>query len=277
MDPVSKALWFVESYFADEISLDDIARVGGVSRFHMSRAFAAATGRSITRYVRERRLSVAARCLANGAPDILSVALDAGYGSHEAFTRAFREQFGLTPEAVRAQRHLDNLALVEPIVMDDTPTVKLETPRFVDGKAMLIAGLGERYAYDSPNNTIPALWQRFDAYQGSIPGVVPNAWYGICCNFDDTSFEYVSGVEVADFSEMPKEFSCVRLAPQKYAVFVHREHISTIRSTVHAIWRDWLPNPKYEAADAPNFERYGPEFDGRTGDGGLEIWIPLKG
>lgn len=160
--------------------------------------------------------------------------------------------------------------------MDDTPTAELEAPRFVDGKAMLIAGLGERYAYDAPNNTIPALWQRFDTCQGSIPGVVPNAWYGVCRNFDDTSFEYVSGVEVANFSEMPKEFTCVRLAPEKYAVFTHRGHISTLRSTIHAIWRNWLPNSKYEAADAPNFECYGPEFDGRTGNGGLEIWIPLK-
>ncbi|PWJ85227.1 AraC family transcriptional regulator [Pseudaminobacter salicylatoxidans] len=276
MDPVLKALWYVESHFAGEVCLDDIAGVAGVSRFHMSRAFAAATGRSITRYLRGRRLSVAARALAGGAPDILAVALDAGYGSHEAFTRAFREQFGLTPEALRAQRHLDNLELVEPIIMDDTPTAKLEEPRFVDGKPMLIAGLGERYAFDSPNNAIPALWQRFNAYQGSIPGAVPNAWYGICCNFDDSSFEYVSGVEVTDFSEMPKEFSCVRLAAQKYAVFAHRDHVSKIRNTVHAIWRNWLPNSQFEAADAPNFEHYGPEFDGRTGNGGLEIWIPLK-
>ncbi|PSJ61645.1 GyrI-like domain-containing protein [Pseudaminobacter soli (ex Li et al. 2025)] len=157
--------------------------------------------------------------------------------------------------------------------MDET---RLEEPRFVDGKAMLIAGLGERYDYDNVAG-IPALWQRFDDYQGSIPGAVPNAWYGLCFNFDETSFEYVAAVEVTDFSDMPKEFSCVRLAPQKYAVFTHSDHISTIRNTIDAIWRNWLPNSKFQAADAPNFERYGPEFNGRTGNGGLEIWIPLKG
>ena len=59
-----------------------------------------------------RRLSEAARVLANGSPDILTVALDFGYGSHEAFTRAFRDQFGMTPESVRAQGHLDNVNLV---------------------------------------------------------------------------------------------------------------------------------------------------------------------
>ncbi len=145
MDPVGKALWFVESHFASDITLQDIASVGGVSRFHMSRAFGTATGHSIMRYVRGRRMTEAARSLSNGAPDILAVALEAGYGSHEAFTRAFRDQFGLTPEMVRAQRHLDNLDLVEPMKMDETFIADLEPPRFENGKPLLIGGLGERY------------------------------------------------------------------------------------------------------------------------------------
>src|SRR5215470_14995852 len=109
MNPVGKALWYIESHYAGDVSLDDIAAVGGVSRFHMSRAFAVGTGTSISRYVRGRRLTEAARKLADGAHDILSVALDVGYGSHEAFSRAFRDQFGVTPESVRAQRRIDNL------------------------------------------------------------------------------------------------------------------------------------------------------------------------
>ena len=103
MNPAGKALWFIESHFAQDITLEEIAKVSGVSRYHMSRIFGIATGHSLMRYVRGRRLTEAARSLANGAPDILSVALDVGYGSHEAFTRAFRDQFGLTPEMVRAQ------------------------------------------------------------------------------------------------------------------------------------------------------------------------------
>src|ERR1700676_91105 len=113
MNAIAKALWFIESHFTSEITLEDLAKAGGVSRFHMTRAFGAATGRSIMRYVRGRRLSEAAKALSKGAPDILSVALDAGYGSHEAFTRAFRDEFGITPDAVRQRGDLDNLELVE--------------------------------------------------------------------------------------------------------------------------------------------------------------------
>src|ERR1700726_2382989 len=118
MNPVGKALWYIETHFAGAISLDDIAAIGGVSRYPMSRAFGYAPGRSVMGYVRGRRLSEAARSLADGAPDILTVALDAGYGSHEAFTRAVREQFGVTPEECRAAGRLDHLKLVEPIRMD---------------------------------------------------------------------------------------------------------------------------------------------------------------
>src|SRR3954465_6197386 len=130
MNPAQKALWFIESHLADELTLDGIAGVAGISRFHMVRAFAAATGLSVMRYVRARRLSDAARALASGAPDILTLALDADYGSHEAFTRAFRDHFGVTPEAVRAATCLDKLALQEPIMMDSTPSTNLQPPRF---------------------------------------------------------------------------------------------------------------------------------------------------
>src|ERR1700731_5037182 len=102
MNPAQKALWYIESHLAGELTLDEIADVAGISRFHMVRAFAAATGLSVMRYVRARRLSEAARALAGGAPDILTLALDADYGSHEAFTPAVRDHFGGTPEAVRS-------------------------------------------------------------------------------------------------------------------------------------------------------------------------------
>jgi AraC family transcriptional regulator len=146
MSPAERALWFIESHFAQDISLDDVAGVGGVTRYHS--AFAAATGMPVMAYARARRLSDAARVLAKGAPDILAVALDAGYGSHEAFTRAFRDQFGVTPEQLRRDRILDIITLGEPIAMDDNPPITLKPPRIETGKTLLIAGLSERYSHD---------------------------------------------------------------------------------------------------------------------------------
>jgi AraC family transcriptional regulator len=155
VNPVAKTLWFIESHSASEIALEDIAAAAGVSRFHLSRAFAAATGYPIMRYLRGRRLSEAARRLANGADDILSVAFAAGYGSHEAFTRAFRDQFGVTPETIRKQRHVDNIALIEVITMNPTPPTPLVPPRFENGKLLYIAGLAERYDCEAAGAAIP--------------------------------------------------------------------------------------------------------------------------
>src|SRR6202161_2599188 len=149
MNPAQKALWFIEGHLAGELTLDEIAGVGGISRFHMVRAFAAATGLSVMRYVRARRLTEAARALARGAPNILELALDADYGSHEAFTRAFRDHFGVTPEAVRSAKRLDHIKLQEPILMDSSLTENLQAPRFETSKPLLIAGISERYNHEN--------------------------------------------------------------------------------------------------------------------------------
>jgi AraC family transcriptional regulator len=276
MNPAQKALWFIESHLAEELTLDEIAGVAGISRFHMVRAFDAATGLSVMRYVRARRLSEAARALANGAPDILNVALDADYGSHEAFTRAFRDHFGVTPEAVRAATRVDNLTLQEPITMDSTLIDDLQAPHFQTGKSLLVAGIGERYNCESSAG-IPGQWQRFHQSVENITGRIGQVAYGVCCNGDDAgNFDYITGVEVSDFSDLPREFASVRIPDQKYAVFTHRDHISTIRRTINTIWNQWLPSSGLKAADAPNFERYDENFDPLTGNGGLEIWIPVK-
>jgi AraC family transcriptional regulator len=275
MNPADKALWFIESHLAEALTLDEIAGVAGVSRFHMVRAFAAATGCSVMRYVCARRLSEAARALAGGAPDILKLALEADYGSHEAFTRAFRDHFGVTPEAVRASR-LDSLKLQEPIIMDSTLIDNLAAPRFETSQPLLIAGLGERYTWES-GAAIPGQWQRFRQAEPDIPARVGRVAYGVCCNGDDAgNFDYIAGVEVSDFSDLPRQFAKVRIPEQRYAVFTHRDHISTIRRTVTTIWNAWLPASGLKAADAPNFERYDENFDPVTGNGGLEIWVPVK-
>src|ERR1700751_639920 len=169
MNPAQKALWFIEGHLGQPLTLDKIASVAGVSRYHMVRSFAAATGFSVMRYVRARRLSEAARELARGAPDILKLALDADYGSHEAFTRAFRDHFGMTPEAVRAATCLDHLNLQEPIQMDSTLTDNLQAPRFETSKALMVAGIGERYNHENAAG-IPGQWRRFPQAVDDIPG-----------------------------------------------------------------------------------------------------------
>ncbi|MFN7921769.1 MAG: AraC family transcriptional regulator [Bryobacteraceae bacterium] len=275
MSVTSKALWYIESHLPDDVSLEAVAEAAGVSRFHMSRAFASATGLSLAGYVRARRLSVAAETLAAGAPGILDVALAAGYGSHEAFTRAFRQHFGLSPQEFREAPGETALPLQEAIRVNPATRPTLPTPTLKHAGEMLIFGLGQpcKLAGDPG---IPALWNRFVPHIGHIEGQAGSAAYGVIHNADEAgSYEYICGAEVRRFPSQPAEFQRVRIPAQSYAVFDIKDHISAIGPIWKAIWEHGLSDARFKAADAPAFERYGEQFNGATGMGGFEIWVPI--
>jgi AraC family transcriptional regulator len=273
---LARVSWYVEHRLGESFGLEDAAAFAGVSRFHLARAFAQGAGRPLMRHARARRLTEAARALAAGAPDILAVALEAGYGSHEAFTRAFRDQFGVTPDQVRARRSTHHLDLVEPLAMSALSGPAINPPRIETRSAFLAAGVGARYACAGAA-AIPAQWGRFAPHIGAVPGQVGAESYGICRDFDEAGgFEYVCAVQVRDFDSLPADFSRIRMPSARYAVFSHPGHVSALPATVAAIWNDALPASGERPADAPNFELYGPDFDPLTGQGGVEIWIPLQ-
>jgi AraC family transcriptional regulator len=147
--------------------------------------------------------------------------------------------------------------------------------RIENRNVLLIAGLGARYSCESSAG-IPAQWQKFVPHLGTISGQVGGTAYGVMCNSDeDGNFDYTCGVEVTDFSRVSTDWNRVRVPAQEYAVFTHRDHISTIRSTWATIWNKWLPESGREVADAPHYELYGEDFDSVSGRGLVEIWLPL--
>ena len=279
MNAIGRALWYIESHFGEAISLDDVARVGGLSRFHLSRTFAAIVGQPVLAYVRARRLTEAARLLAGGAPDIMQVALAVGYSSHEAFTRAFREQFGLTPEAARARGSLDTLMLTEPVRMSDSRTAAIAPDRFFTAPTMFFAGLRRYVRYDERAG-IPALWQAFGPHMGSVPGEIAGGTYGLClepaAGDDECGFDYAPAVQVSSLDDLPEHLSGIRIAGREWAVFRHRDHVSTIGATCAAAG-EWLARTGRAPTTGPvqMIEHYGPNFDARTGNGGCEVWLPV--
>lgn len=276
MHPVGKALWFIESHLASELSLEQIARQCELSRFSLTRAFGMTTGYSVMRYVRARRLSEAARALAAGAVDILGVALDAGYGSHEAFTRAFREQFGRTPEELRAQANLDRILLLEPLRMNQLQPIALQAPRFETAGPLLIAGMGERFSFETTPK-IPGLWQRFSPSIGAITNQIDGCTYGVCHNRDEQGgFDYLAGIEVSNFAALAERFQRMKIPVHSYAVFIHPGHIARLRDSFAYIWNHWLPQSGYTVGDSPEFVRCSHDFDPAAGHGRVEIYVPIE-
>ncbi len=276
MSVVAKMIWLLESRSAEELDLEALANVTGRSRSYLSRIFPLVTGYSVTEYLRARRLSAAATMLADGAPDILSVALEAGYGSHEAFTRAFRDHFGVTPQQVRAQRSTSGLKLMEPLRMDRHSTTTLTPPRFEDRAEMHFVGLSQQHDMKSPAG-IPEQWRRFQPYLGNIDGAIGDGDFGICCVSDDHTFQYITAVEVRPGAETPPGLSRHHFPALRWARFAHQGDVLSIRQTVGAA-EQWLHDNGYEpAAEMAAFtEYYGPEFDPQTGSSDIEVWFGLK-
>ena len=135
MSLTKRALWIIERNLDDELSLGDLASACGVSPCHLSHAFAESLGQTVTQYRRARRLSFAAQALANGAPDILDLALASGYGSHEAFSRAFKSLLGATPESVRQRGSTAGLPLAPAADMMDARDRSLPPPEIKSAPA----------------------------------------------------------------------------------------------------------------------------------------------
>jgi AraC family transcriptional regulator len=270
MGAARRALWYIESHFAGNPSLADIAGVVGLSPFHLSRLFQLSTGTSVVRYLRGRRLTEAARQLAGGAGDILGVALSAGYASHAAFTRAFTEQFGRSPEQVR-ERGLAGMVLVEALKLIDTSTPCTIQPRREHRGSLRVAGIGARHTSASVAS-IPSQWQRLEEAHGLGAEIA----YGVCGNSDaEGGFDYIAGVEISASAPVPPGWQAITIPPREYLVAWHAGHISAIRSTWLWLLNDYLPASGLTLADAPDLERYDARFDDRSGHGGVEIWLPL--
>jgi AraC family transcriptional regulator len=101
--------------------------------------------------------------------------------------------------------------------------------------------------------------------------------YGAVYDVDENNhFDYLCGVEVPAFPAHPAEFTRLEVPAQTYAVFEHRDHISSIQHTWTRACEQGLQEAGCRPADGPILERYGEQFDGRTGLGGVELWVPIE-
>jgi AraC family transcriptional regulator len=100
-DCVEDVLRYIREHITETLDRERLAAVAGFSVPHFHRVFTAQVGESAIGYVRRLRLERAARKLRMGAVDITQVAHAAGYDTHAAFSKAFKQQFGLSPSEFR--------------------------------------------------------------------------------------------------------------------------------------------------------------------------------
>ncbi|MCL5997547.1 MAG: helix-turn-helix domain-containing protein [Chloroflexi bacterium] len=116
---LNQALEYIEAHLTGTTTAGEVARAVGYSRFHFDRLFLEVVGETLALYMRRRRLSEAARELVTSGRAICDIALDYQFGSQEAFTRAFKRVFGLSPRAYRRRQRLTRFQ----------PPIQLTPPR----------------------------------------------------------------------------------------------------------------------------------------------------
>jgi predicted dithiol-disulfide oxidoreductase (DUF899 family)/AraC-like DNA-binding protein len=98
---VSRVLEYIQAHLDDELTPGHLANVACFSRHHFHRMFRAVVGESVMDHVRRLRLERAAHQLKTQRRPVGQIALDAGYGAQEAFTRIFQAYFGVAPQEYR--------------------------------------------------------------------------------------------------------------------------------------------------------------------------------
>lgn len=146
--------------------------------------------------------------------------------------------------------------------------------RFDSAPETLVAGIRRNHSMTEAQTTVPRQWAEF--WDLGLQEADGRRAFGAYCSMSAEGFEYMTGVEVEDFEDLPSGIGRMRIPAQQYAVFAHTENVSNIGRTWQQIWRNWLPESGFEDAHTPPFELYDERFDPDTGEGGLEVWFPVR-
>lgn len=284
---VRRGIDYIEDRLDADIDLADVARHAGLSQWHFQRIFRALTGETLKVYVRSRRFAHALDRLVHTDERILEIALAAGFGSQEAFTRAFSKAFGVTPARYRRSHQrtpfLRKLRIDEDYLAHLHGGVSLEPAVSVEPGRVLVGLSTHFFGVDSEKNNVgsklPALWQTFMPRMGEIASVDPATGYGVIRPASERSDElvYLAAVAVAPDAPVPAGMVRLELPPARRALFRHRGHLQRLDQTVNYIYSSWLVRSGLRHAGGPDLEVYGPGYRHEQEDSEVLYSIPVEG
>lgn len=278
---MQKALDFIEARLKHHIELEDIADVANFSMFHFHRMFYSIVGFTPKSYIRQRRMSLAARELIFTKKSIVEIALCYQFDSQAAFTRAFKKQFGITPGKLR--RSKSPFSFVASVNLKDklAKGVNEMEVKIIEKEAMKVIGMD--VVTTQKNNKIPQLWDNFNKRFHEIENIaVKNACLGVCPYVEmqdfneDSEFRYIAGAIVKDFSKVPDGMVTYDMPAQKYAVVTHKGTLDKLQETYQYIYAEWLKNSEFEFCPSAEFEWYDERFKFGSEDSELDLYIPIR-
>ncbi len=275
-----------EGRLADELDVAALAREIGSTEHHVRRMFSSLAGMPLSEYVRRRRMTVAAADVVRGEDDLLAIAVRSGYGSTEAFGRAFRSVHGASPGDVRR---------------DGGPLRSQPTLRFrltVEGSTMLTARISDRPAFRLVGHAarVPLIHSgvnpHIQAHLASIPpteharlkelgDTEPAGLLQVSADVDPDYVEgseltYLHGVAIADGTEAPPDLDVLEVPAGSWAVFLAEgAYPETLQATWAATATDWFPSNPWRLRPGPSIVAVldrADDFSSAT----CELWLPVE-
>lgn len=276
---------YIEARLDEDLSLADVARAAGVSQWHFQRLFKALTGETLKTYIRARRLAGSLERLLTSDLRVLDIALLAGFESQEAFARAFKQAFGMTPQRYRSLRD-KSLFLKKPrfdaeYLRHINQNISL-LPEIHEQRPLLMIGLRTLFfGSDSEKNNVadqlPALWAGFVPRLGEIEKTVPGVCYGVVRQEAEGSerLEYHAAIEVTELASIPEGMVALELPAARYARFEHRGPAQKLDHTVSYVYATWLAGSEHRHSYGPDLEVYGAQYHPTSDDSVIHYAIPI--
>jgi AraC family transcriptional regulator len=297
-DRMQRVTEYIDRHLDRALDLDTLAAVAHFSPFHFHRLFSAWMGETVGDYLRRRRCEIAAtRLVAQPRVAVLQLALAVGFGSAEAFTRAFKARFGVSPTSWRQQQSALRSAKRNPGQMNRKPDQDhpeksgknaavhhhraAEAPmkiEIIERKPTTIVCLRRVGPYGEPISTF---WQ-----QTVYPWMVTNSLlgqprYGVSHDdpnvVDPAQCRYDAGCEAPSTLTAPGSAQKTTIPGGKYAAFSFKGTASQIEEAWTAMLRDWLPTSGLQLDGRPMFEYYPQDssYDPKTGVFDCKLCIPV--
>ncbi|MBQ0986923.1 AraC family transcriptional regulator [Streptomyces sp. F63] len=289
LERLNQALEYIERHLDRPIESAELARIAATSEYHLRRLFSALAGIGLSEYIRRRRLTVAGAEVLAGDATLLEVAVRYGYGSGEAFARAFRAVHGVGPgEARRTGAVLSSQPRMSfRLIVEGNSSMRY---RIVEKGGFAVVGKKARVplVHTGVNPEIAAFirgigkdtLRRLEELPG---GQEPRGIVGVSDRLpadpgervEGTELDYYHAVVTDSGAEVPEGMDSLAVPAGMWAVF---ESSGEFPQALQYLWRDvftqWFPSNPYRSRPGPELLRTRLSEDGATAD--AELWIPVE-
>ncbi|MFF2655832.1 GyrI-like domain-containing protein [Kitasatospora sp. NPDC058032] len=282
LDRLNEAMEYIEAHLDQEVDTAELARIAVTSEYHFRRLFSALAGMPLSEYLRRRRLTLAGAEVLAGERTLLDVAVRHGYGSGEAFARAFRAMHGVGPgEARRSGAVLVSQPRMSfRLIVEGSSSMEY---RVIERPALRIVGRRARVplVHEGVNPAIAAFVQglgraeidRITALSEQEPeGIVAVTEFFSDSREEGVPLDYYHAVVTGAESEAPADLDVRELPAGTWAVFANS---GPYPRALQELWRDvftqWFPSNPYEFRHGPEILRVRPDGDRAE----AELWIPV--